>query len=74
MVIYVSHRDICKKLNTSHRVSGILQKAFVKVYSVEREWGENPLGDTVGVCVQSFYVSSAKAGHWETEKAEHKNA
>ncbi len=35
---------------------------------VKREWGVNPLRYTVAVCIGALRPS-AKAGHWETEKA-----
>ncbi len=35
---------------------------------VKREWGANPLRYTVAVCIGALWPS-AKAGHWETEKA-----
>ena len=53
----------------SHKVSVMPQWAMPKAYSVKREWGVNPLRGTVGVCGYALH-SQAKAGHWETEKAE----
>ena len=45
----------------------------VKVYAVKREWGVNPLR-YLSVCASKGLYPSAKAGHWETEKAGYKSA
>ena len=41
----------------------------VRTWAVKRELGENPMRLTVAVCVRTSPYPSAKAGHWETEKA-----
>lgn len=51
----------------------MLQKVCkIKAYSVEREWGANPLG-LLSVYASKLLCPSTKVGHWETEKAERKS-